>query len=258
MMNQDKEEQIFKKRITELANAAYYRGICYYTDFLNLNEQSLFYSMKAELPRIKYFPYGGFIDAERKILCFCGNDHPDQMLIAELPIDCIKITPLNQKYSDSLTHRDFLGAILNLGIDRSKTGDILIASNEGYLFVHNSISDFIMGQLTKVKHTMVRTMRVNLGEFHYTPRQKEMNVTVSSIRLDNMISAAFCTSRSSLTGLIEGGKVFVGGRQILSKSYLLKEKDVVSVRGLGKFIYEGITSQTKKGRYGVKIRLFDS
>jgi RNA-binding protein YlmH len=221
-----------------------------------LNEQNIFTSLKNELPRIKYFANGGFRDAERKILCFCGEDSMETEEDIKYPIDCIKVVPVNQKFSDSLNHRDFLGAVLNLGLDRSKIGDILINKNEGYLFAHTGISSFITEQLVKVKHTQVTTTIIEQTIFDYKPKLQEIVGTVSSVRLDSILSVAFHSSRSSLTGLIEGGKVSVGGKIVLSNSYTLKENEVVSVRGLGKFIYAGTSYQTKKGRYSVRILIY--
>ncbi len=255
-MNYDKDEQLLRRRFLDLANTAYNRGICMFSDFLNLNEQNIFLSLKNELPRIKYFTYGGFQDAERKILCFCGNEQIDSIEEINYPITCIKVVPLNQRFSDSLNHRDFLGAVLNLGIDRSKVGDILIASNEGYLFTHTTISPFILEQLFKVKHTMVSTSQIEQQDFHYEPKYTEVVGTVSSVRLDSVLAVAFHSSRSGLSGLIEGGKVYVNSKEILSNSYMLKENDVVSVRGLGKFKYTGTSYQTKKGRYSIKLLLY--
>lgn len=256
MMNSDKEEQIFRKRLLDLANTANNRGICIYSDFLNLNEQNIFISLKNDLPKIKYFTNGGFNDAERKILCFCGDDSVTEELEINYPIDCIKVVPLNQKFSDSLNHRDFLGAVLNLGLERGKIGDILINANEGYIFAHHGISEYITDQLIKVKHTMVSTSIIERQEFDYKPKYMEVTGTVSSVRLDSILAVAFHSSRSSLSGLIEGGKVYVGGKLVLSNSYTLKENDIVSVRGLGKFLYVGTSYQTKKGRYSVKVLLY--
>ena len=252
----EKDEQILRKRFKELALAAELRGGIIFSDYLNLNEQSIFISMKQELPKIKYFTYGGFEDAERKILCFCSDEMITDRNELDWPISCIKLVPANQKFSDTLTHRDFLGAILNLGIDRCKIGDILIHENEGFLFCISTISGFITDQLSKVKHTTIRAGITSSKDFDYKPKFKEITGTVSSVRLDSILSVAFKSSRSSLTGLIEGGKVFVNSREVLTNSYQLKEKDVVSVRGYGKFIYGGTDYQTKKGRYSVKLFLY--
>jgi RNA-binding protein YlmH len=252
----DKEEHILRKRLTESANTADQRGICLFSDFLNLNEQNIFLSLKNDLPGIKYFAFGGFPDAERKMLCFCGDERILEQEEVTFPIFCIKIVPQSPKFSDSLNHRDYLGAVLNLGIDRSKVGDILIDDNTGYLFCTEGISSFLTDQLIKIKHTNVSAAVIQKDDFSYRPKYKEVAGTVSSVRLDSILSVAFSSSRSSLTGLIEGGKVFVNSKEVLSNSYQLKENDIVSVRGLGKFKFAGTSYQTKKGRYSVKILLY--
>ncbi|BCN31195.1 YlmH family RNA-binding protein [Anaeromicropila herbilytica] len=252
-MRIEKEEVLFEKRIKELAQSAYNRGICTYTDFLNINEISLFYRYISYLPKISYQLYGGYEDAERRILCFYSDD---SYLLPEFPIHCIRILPLNQKFSDVLSHRDFLGAVLNLGIERSKIGDILIKENEGYLFCNNKISSFIIDNLNKVKHTTIRCELANILEFEVKPTLKEITGTVSSLRIDSILSVALNTSRSSITSLIVGGKVFVNSRLTISNSYQLKENDIVSVRGYGKFIYQETVTQTKKGRFYIRLQKY--
>jgi len=254
-MNTEKEELILLRRLTDLANTAHARGINVFSDFLKLNELNLFLSLKNELPFIKYFAYGGYSDAERKILCFCGDDYTSEEEI-EFPISCVQIEPVNHKFSDSLSHRDFLGAVLNLGLDRCKIGDILVDNNIGYLLVHSQVSEFVRDQISRVKHTNVQSTIVDQKDFDYKPNLREICGTVSSVRLDSILAVAFHSSRSSLAGLIEGGKVSVGGKIILSNSYVLKEQDIVSVRGYGKFIYTGTSYQTKKGRLQVKLLLY--
>jgi len=256
MINTDKELKLLQKRLIEQSNAAYNKGICLFTDFLNLYEQNVFLSLKSDLYPIRYFSFGGFEDAERKMLCFCGDDSVYDIADIEFPISCLSITPVNKKFSDTLNHRDFLGAILGLGIDRCKVGDILVKDNEAFVFVHNQISNYLLEQLYQVKHTSVTSSLIELTNFEYKPALKEITGTVSSIRLDSIIAVALGKPRSSLKGLIEGGKVFVGGRQVLSGSHILKENDIVSVRGFGRFIYCGSLHQTKKGRYSIKVQLF--
>lgn len=252
-----KEEQMLLKRFKELANMAWTRECLLFTDFLNLYEQDLFLRIKNDLQEIKYFSYGGFDDAERKILCFCGDLGIDNINDIAFPISCLHIKPQNPKFSDELCHRDILGAVLNLGIDRSKVGDIILAGNESYLFCSSSIQDFISNELSRIKHTVVSVSPIDNQSFVYKPNLKPVNGTVLSIRLDSILSIAFKGSRSSLSGLIAGGKVFVNSKNILSNSYVLKENDIVSVRGYGKFIYGGETNRTKKGRISVRILLYE-
>jgi len=84
-------------------------------------------------------------------------------------------------------------------------------------------------------------------------REEEIRGTVASVRLDSIIALAFKTSRSSMTPYIEGGKVFVNGKMILSNGYVLKDDDIISVRGKGKFRYGSSVNITKKGRIGVLL-----
>lgn len=253
-MEYNKEEGQFRKRLLELAHISYHKGICTFTDFLSLNEVNLFFSIEKELPGLSTFLYGGYTQAERKILCFYNRDEVEQ---PELPLECIHIKPVNAKFSNALTHRDFLGAILNLGISRSKIGDILIDENECYVFCIQNIAPFIMDNLYMVKHTNIVSRIIPINEVNYTPRYITITGTVASFRLDAILPLAFKSSRSSLSNLITAGKVSVNGRLIQSNKYLLKEDDIVSVRGYGKFQYKGEGNQTKKGRFYVTILKYD-
>ncbi len=249
-MSTEKDEQLFKKRLLELARTAYNKNINTYTDFLTLNEISIFYSTKPELPDVKYELFGGFDGAERRILCFCGDS---SVKAFSDYIACLKITPLNKKYSDDFSHRDFLGSIMNLGTTRGKIGDILVKDKEGYIYCESKLSYYLAENLEKIKHTNVRCEVIAGDAPALTPEFKEIKGSVASPRLDAVIALAFQSSRSSILSLISGGKVFVDGRLVESNSYQLKENETVSVRGYGKFIYNGLENQTKKGRYYVSL-----
>lgn len=252
----NKEEQLLQRRFRDLAYMADSRGIILFSDFLNLHEQDLLLQMKNDLPGIKYFANGGFPHAERKVLCFCGNQNIKTDSEIEFPISCLHITPNSKKFSDAITHRDVLGAVLNLGIDRSTVGDIIVNDNDSYLFCSLTIHEFIIDQLIRIKNTSVSASLLDKNDFLYKPNLKEITGTVSGVRLDSVLAVAFKGSRSRLQGLIAGGKVFVNSKNILSNSYVLKENDIVSVRGYGKFIFGGIGNQTKKGRFLVKVLLY--
>lgn len=252
-MIQQKEENLLKNRIQELAKIADRRGIPTYTDFLNLNEQSILHAMARQLGPVTVSSYGGYELAERKLFCFIGQDSYCE---PEFPVVIVKIAVKNEKYSDRLTHRDYLGSILNLGIDRSKVGDILVDFPNAYVFCKEEIGEYIKNSLEKIKHTQVSTTLVEQTDFHIEPKFEEIRKSVSSIRLDTMIAAAFQGSRSSLCGLITGEKVYVNGRLASSNSYALKEGDIVSVRGYGKFRFQEVQSRTKKGRTCVLLQKY--
>lgn len=247
-----KEEQLLCKRMKELALNTYNKGYQTFSDFLNLNEMNLLLVMKKELPPVEIIFNGGYESAERKMVCFSMEQEENIVF----PIHCIRIVPRNVKFSDTLTHRDYLGALINLGIERYTIGDIVIRDKEAYVFSNDKMCDYIVENLCRVKHTDVNCDKVDDSMFTITPKYQEIKGTVASIRLDAVLALAFNGSRSSLSNLIPAGKVFVNSRLIESNSYMLKEGDVVSVRGYGKFIYYEQQNQTKKGRYFIVLKKY--
>lgn len=242
------KDQLFEKRMMELGKRAYYRGILTFSDFLDLNQQNILHSLSFRDTGVQVKTFGGYESAERQMAAFV----PDALSYEQVyPIACIKVQPLNRKFSEELTHRDYLGAILNLGIERSKTGDILLDDSCGYIFCCESMADFLTEELVRIRHTSVQARRLSQEEPLPSPKREEISGTVASPRLDSVIALAFGSSRSSILGLIEGGKVFVNGKSVVSNGYGIKDGDIVSVRGKGKFQFGSVTNKTKKNRYHV-------
>ena len=244
------KNEFFLKRIRELANLSYQRDIVTFSDFLNLNEQNMVSSLKRQFPQIVMEIFGGYENAERQMVAF----HPDALAFTwEYPIDCLKIEPKAIKFSESLTHRDYLGALLNLGIERSVIGDIVVQEKAAWFFCQNKMTDFFLDNLCRVRHTNILITKVDDPDKLPCPKLEAINGTCASVRLDSLISLAFKASRSSMVSYIEGGQVFVNGKLITSNGYEPKEGDIISVRGKGRFIFDGMSHQTKKGRCGVRI-----
>lgn len=263
-----KEEQILCKHLLDLAQNAYQRDCTVFSNFLNLNEQDVFLSIVDQLPPVTYVLDGGYPLAERKQVYFSPIGAG---LFAQAPLyyqsseqegrnlflDVVEIQPRSAKFAETLTHRDYLGAILNLGIIRGKLGDLILEENSCKVICMEEISDYIVTNLERVRHTSIQCKKIPMQAFEYIPKQKEVRGSIASERLDAVIGLAFRTSRTKMTGLIAGEKVFVNGKMITSNSYLLKEGDIVSVRGFGKFSYYGREKQTKKGRYFVKLGVYE-
>lgn len=244
------ELQIFKNRIKELYERSRNRGTYFYSDFLNMYEQTVLF----ETIKFGYTLDGGYEDAERKIVCF--GDENDLCYPPEPPISIIKIEPLSAKFSDDLTHRDFLGSLIGLGIKRETLGDIIIKDNVGYLFCLDSISKFIIDNLTKVKHTSVYCSVCNELPENIFPEPTEKTIIVASLRLDSIISAVYNISRSKSSALIDGEKVFVNGKLTLSSSKNIEINDIISVRGYGRFRCTEILGDTRKGRTRILCQVY--
>ncbi len=244
------KDEFFLKRIRELANLSYQRDIVTFSDFLNLNEQNIVHNHKNQMPGVITESFGGYGQAERQMIAF----HPGALSFTwEYPITCLKIEPRAIKFSEALTHRDYLGAILNLGIDRSVIGDILIQDRSAWVFCQDKIADYLMENITRIRHT---TVQVSLADNPHSipePSFQPVNGTCASVRLDSLIALAFQSSRSSMVSFIENGQVFVNGKLITSNGYEPKEGDIISVRGKGRFRFDAISGHTKKGKTSVRL-----
>lgn len=248
------ERELLKRRFVELANKSYNAGIFTFTDFLGLAEQSAFSEIKREIGGINYTLFGGAEGAERVIIRFGSEDDLGYSL--PHPISLIKAEPLSQKYADRLSHRDFLGALLNLGIERSVLGDIVIIDNVGYIFAKEDMAQYIADSLTKVKRTDVKASVIDSlpeGQLYRTERRQ---VQANGERLDAIVAKVFSLSRDDAQSLFKKRLVFADGREIESTSYIPKVGEKISVRGHGRFIYLGMQSHTRKGKMNIAIEMY--
>ena len=244
---------MLQKRLIELSKIAYQRDIVTYSDFLNLNELNILHTTPKQEWFSSYETYGGYEFSERQMVAFL----PDALYYDyEYPMQIIEIKPLNAKFSEELSHRDYLGSLMNLGIERNKMGDILLMEDRAILFIREEICSYIAENLTKIKHTIVQTNIMNITDISYEPKFELIKGNVASVRLDTVLTTAYPMSRSKMTAYIEAGKVFVNGKLVTSNGYHLKEHDIISVRGLGRIQYEEILGSTKKGRYMVSVKKF--
>ena len=248
------ELELLKKRFKELYDKADRGGYFTFTDFLGLAEQSALAEVMGSLHRNAIKSYGGAIGAERVMVRFGNSDEIGYDL--SFPILCVKIEPLSQKFADKLTHRDFLGALMNLGIERSTLGDVVIRDNVGYLFAKEEIAEFITGELTKVKRTDVKASITDSppeGELYKTETKR---IQVQSERLDAVIAKTYSLSRDDAQALLKRGLVFVNGRETDSCAYTPKVGDKISVRGHGRVIYCGFDSTSRKGKLNAIVEVY--
>jgi len=248
------EEQALKRRILDLANRCYQSNVYTFSGFLSMGDQALFYEMEREVSFVPWTLFGGGEDCERKMLRF-GSE---EMLGYEedFPVSCLVVRPLMQKFADELTHRDFLGALMNLGIERDVLGDIIVRENVGYVFCEDAMAAFLQEHLDKVKHTSVICEIVKECPAAAKTEFLADELVVSAGRCDAVVAKVYNLSRSQSIRLFQAKKVFVNGRQCENNSGALKPGDAVSVRGFGKFIFDGILNETKKGRIRVEIRRY--
>lgn len=237
---------VFEKNINALAEKSYSSGRSLFTDFLSVEEVSEFKKIESSLSFANPVLYGGYEGAERQILRFGGE--------APFPITILKITPRGTKFSSPLTHRDFLGSVLSLGIERSVTGDIIVEDGAGYIFCVERMSDYIAGNLTSVGRLSVDAERY-FGEVGALKKTERVVFSVASLRADCIVAGAYKLSRAEAEKYFKGGFVYINGRAA-APSDLISDGEAVSVRGKGKFLFLGEDGVSRKGRLFVTVEKF--
>ncbi len=247
------DETVFVNRLYDLAEQACTTGKYRYTAFLGLHEQALLHKEKIGLSYAGLSLWGGHDDCERVIAAF-----GDAQLFGYepvFPVTLLCCSPVSQKYADKLTHRDVLGALMGLGIEREVIGDILLKDNIAYVFVLSHMAEMICNELSSAKHTTLHCEVIGQLPAGVASEREEKQVLVASERLDCLVAAVFSLSRENAAALFRQEKVFADGKA-MQGSRTVNAGAVVSVRGFGRFRYEGIDSVSKKGKLRVKVQLY--
>ena len=244
------EQEVTLRHLLDLCRKSEKACTWQYSGFLSPAEQDDLLRSR-EAAGFSFLLAGGYENAERKILA-AGNEA--EMGPPDPPVSVIAVRPKSEKYAEELTHRDYLGAILGLGIERSLIGDILVREHRAWFFCLRSAADMLVSSLTQVRRTTVTAEIARADVPELQPRYTPLRVNVASERLDAVIAAFTGLSRGQAEKLFASEKVFVNGRMITDRSVRLKEGDAFSVRGFGKAVYDGIEYETKKSRYMVRLR----
>lgn len=235
------------KRFLDLARRSRDKGITVYTDFLSQAQQSTLLSIPLD---VKPALWGGFDGAVRCLAVFGEFDRE------KAPVRLMKVEPVSQKFAPELCHRDFLGAAVGLGIRRDMVGDIIVFENCGYLFCMDTVFEYIQENLTSVGRARVRCIAAAELPPGARPKMQRVHIIVSSKRLDSVLAGVYNLPRGRAKALFAEKRVFLNSLETNSPACLLKSGDTVSVRGFGKFIFEGEAGRTKKDNFVLEVSLY--
>lgn len=244
------EEERLKNRFLDLAERAYRHGIPVFSPFLSEQERALLLSMRRTLAGVSAACFGGIPDCERQIACF----RPDTERDADVPfpIVCLRIRPKSARFSEALSHRDFLGALLHLGLERDSIGDILPDADGAYIFCTEPAAALILAELQTVRCTSVTAERTDPPAQVCMPQLYEETVQVMRLRLDALVARACRLPREKAQRLFLEGRVFKNGLQA-NASDAGAAGDLVSVRGYGRFRILALAGESRKGKTCVRI-----
>lgn len=225
-----------------------------FTEFLDPYKISCILNLLGNKYDFNIRVFGGIFNCERQKIGF----FPEFMLEEDFifPISAVEIE-YNLKYSKNLTHRDFLGSLIGLGIVRGKLGDILIEDGKAVVFVDSDIADFINSNLEKVGHTKVKTKIISIDDIKVDDDFEDVkNITLSSLRIDTVLSGVFNLSRGKAAELIKAEKAFVNWNICESVSRLVSEGDIITLRGFGRVKIVQFLGKTKKDKFLVGVHRF--
>lgn len=244
----DSASDLLARRLRELALRAHHSGKPQFTAFLEPPEEIAARTAANEADtRVAFF--GGFSDAERRVAGF-SDDSLDE---ADFPIACL-LLKWNAKFS-SPEHRDLLGALMGLGIERSSTGDIAFGADDGtaYLFVREEVSAYVCANLESAGRASLTAEITNDAPRLRPPSGVTVRVTVSSERLDAILAEGLNLSRAQAQKLIAQGLVKRNHAVELRGDVHLTESDLLSVRGFGRIRVQALDGITRKGRQSVRL-----
>ena len=237
-------------KVWDKINAGMRKNIPANTAFLSQREQELCRYLFGEQEGLCFF--GGFADAERRMLCYLPDYLNDSAL--EESLVCLRATFYE---GDSPSHRDFLGALMGMGIARETIGDICVGKGYCDFFVTDEIGPFLLQNLSGAGRTRLRLEQIALSDVAVPkPEIKELRDTLASLRLDSVISAGFRIGRSAAAQYVTAGKAAIDGLPCEKPDKSVSEGMKISVRGLGKIKLHSVNGQTKKGRISVVIHRY--
>ena len=247
------EDRMLLAKLWDKVNGGLRRNIPSNTCFLSPRELEMAKYLFGDLPGLHAF--GGYEEAERKMLIYLPDYLEEDALMAEdSPVVCLRATFFQE---DSLSHRDFLGALMGAGIGRETVGDICVGKGSCDFFVTEEIAPYIEQSFTSAGRTSLHMERISLTEASIPePEVKEIKDTLASLRLDSVISSGFRIGRSLASQYVTGGKAAIDGLPCEKPDKTVAEGAKVSVRGLGKIKLVSVNGRTKKDRISVTIHKY--
>lgn len=219
--------------------------------FLDEREQRLIRNLMEKTGNENYMFWGGYEAAERVVFgAFPASVPPETDIFPFSPVT------VSFREADGLCHRDFLGALMALGIERSTVGDILTEPGRCVLFLREEVLPYVLQQIRKIGAVGVTVTPGAEQPYPQGRRFRTISTVISALRADCIVAACTGQSREKAKSQISAGLLSVNYAPCLSPSRLLDQGDVLSVRGAGKFRLEEAGPVTRKGRIAIQIKKY--
>lgn len=254
----NKEDKILISKLLDKIEISQKRNIIQITDFINKMQLQILLNILKTIKFKRYILFGGREEYDRCVIIIYPPKLEEMVLTGNLNYNsicnCVRIKNMSEEYE----HKVYLSALMKLGIKREKIGDIIVSENTAYIIVHKDISEFIVlnaKDLTRFKNSEISIIDMK-KIINKIQEYKELEIIVSSSRLDNFISSLINVSRNNAVSLINKEKVFLNYKVELKNTKLVKENDILVIRGYGKFVILGNIGNTKSGKYVIKVKKY--
>ncbi len=247
------DDRVLLAKLWDKLQSGIRRCVATNTCFLSPRELDMARFLFGHMPGL--YAFGGYEEAERKMLCYLPEYLEFDSLYQEgSPLVCIRAEFYD---GDSLSHRDFLGALMGAGIGRETVGDICVDRGCCDFFVAAEIAPYILQNFSSAGRTKLHLKQIPLAEANIpTPEIKEIKDTVASLRLDSIVASGFRIGRSLAAQHICAGKVSIDGLPCEKPDKLIEEGVRISLRGMGKIKLHAVNGKTKKDRISVVIHRY--
>ena len=248
----DNGERLLLARALDKLELARQRNIPACTGFLSPQERVSVENLLNACGHPRHLFFGGYEGAERTVCAFL----PDWQEEADAS-DAMAFLRAAWHESEHPTHRDLLGSLMALGVERETLGDILVSEGSADLIVSAGVAQYLLDNWTGAGRTALRLTAIGADALR-VPEQKvkEIRDTVATLRLDAVTAAGFSMSRGKAAELIAAGRVQKNYREVTKGDASVAQGDVISARGLGKFEVAEVGGLSKKGRTGILLRRY--
>ena len=247
------EDKLLLVKLWDKINAGMRKNIPANTCFLSPRELEMARFLFGEPEGLHAF--GGYTDAERKMLVYLPEYlEADALYGEDSPCVCLRASFYQ---GDSLSHRDFLGALMGAGIGRETVGDICVGRDSCDFFVTAEIAPYILQNFLSAGRTKLSMKQIPLAEAQIPePEVKQIKDTLASLRLDSVIASGFRIGRSLAAQYVSSGKAAIDGLPCEKPDKAVDQGMKISVRGLGKIKLAAVNGRTKKDRISVVIHRY--
>lgn len=243
-----KGDEVFCRQIMDIKERVEEQYFSQITSFLNPHQQDIVSSLIGKHQGVSVMFDGGFDNAEMKRAVIYPSGF-------EISHEDFEIAVLSVRYPGkfvNISHRDVLGALMNLGLKRELYGDIIINEDYAYFACDKKMAEYLMQNLTMVGRGSVK---VSLIKERLERKQdfKIVQMSVASFRLDLIISEAFRISRSEASKFINGNFVKVNYKEVVQTNYLCHNMDIISLRRYGRIKLIDLNKINRKQKHVIEV-----